>query len=133
MPNFDRLTFRLSQIYKYSITFEQFGLQIFSSDLNIKENLNGTATYPATCQEYFDRGTRANGTYKIRPSIDLHSYHVQCKFTKTEGITFLHPIDWRKLGYTFPANELERCKNADCYTKMINYGVNMSQIKVKHC
>ena len=66
----------------------------------------------------------------IRPSIELHSFHVECQFNETEGLTVLRPIDWRKSGYNFPANESERCRNADCYTKKIQYGANISQIKV---
>ena len=92
--------------------------------------MNGSATYPATCQEYFDRGTRNNGTYKIRPSLDLHSYHVECIFTDKEGFTLLRPIDWKQSGYIFPGNKSERCRDADCFTKMIRYGVNKAQIKV---
>ena len=66
----------------------------------------------------------------IRPSIELHSFHVECQFNETEGLTVLRPIDWRKSGYNFSANESERCRNADCYTKKIQYGANISQIKV---
>ena len=57
---------------------------------HFKENLNGTTTYPSTCQEYFDRGTRTNGTFKIRPNLALNSYHVECIFSETEGMAILN-------------------------------------------
>ena len=33
-----------------------------------QENLNGTFTYPSSCEEYFQQGSRLNGTYFIRPN-----------------------------------------------------------------
>ena len=103
-----------------------------SSDWNIKENLNGTATYPATCQEYFDRGTRFNGTYKIRPSLELHSFYVECEFIEDIGITLIRQNDWKSDGYLYPENDSQRCQNADCYTKSLDYDASVDQIEVKY-
>ena len=36
---------------------------------SFKENINGTTTFGATCEEYFHLGSRRNGTYSIRPDI----------------------------------------------------------------
>lgn len=99
-------------------------------EIIIKETMNGTATYPSTCQEYFDRGTRKNGTYKIRPSLELHSFRVLCEFTEDSGLTIVRPQDWNETGYVYPENENERCRSADCYTKTLEYGVSKEQIKV---
>ena len=46
--------------------------------LFFQENLNGTTTFGATCQEYFERGSRRNGTYSIRP--DLSRNKIQTIF-----------------------------------------------------
>ena len=34
-----------------------------------KENINGTTTFGATCQEYFEMGSKRNGTFSIRPDL----------------------------------------------------------------
>ena len=99
--------------------------------INFKENLNGTATFPATCQEYFDRGTRFNGTYKIRPSLEIHSFYVECEFTEDIGITVIRQNDWKSDGYHYPQNDSQRCQNADCFTKSIEYGISLDQIEVR--
>ena len=98
--------------------------------MSIKENLNGTATFPASCQEYFERGTRTNGTYKIRPSLELHSFNVECEFIET-GITLLRPKDWKSEGYIYPSNDSQRCHTRNCYTKSLDYGVSIDQIQVQ--
>ena len=93
--------------------------------------MNGTATFPASCAEYFDRGTRFNGTYKIRPSLQLHSFYVECEFTEDTGITVIRQNDWKSAGYKYPENDSQRCLNADCFTKTIEYGVSLDQIEVR--
>ena len=104
-------------------------MSLESNDIN-KENLNGTATFPATCQEYYERGTSTNGTYKIRPSLELHSFYVECEFTDDLGITLLRPRDWKSDGFTYPANDSDRCHTPDCFTKSIDYGITVEQIQV---
>ena len=47
----------------------QYNLYYISLTLLFQENLNGTTTFGATCQEYFQRGSRRNGTYSIRPDL----------------------------------------------------------------
>ena len=44
-------------------------LSLSSKILVIRENINGTTTFGASCQEYFERGSRQNGTYSIRPDL----------------------------------------------------------------
>ena len=46
-----------------------------SKILVIRENINGTTTFGASCQEYFERGSRRNGIYSIRP--DVSSYGIK--------------------------------------------------------
>ena len=91
--------------------------------------MNGTATFPASCQEYFERGTKTNGSYKIRPSLELHSFFVECEFDES-GITLIRPTDWKSEGYTYPSNESQECHTYDCYTKSIDYGISLEQIEV---
>ena len=52
--------------------------------LFFQENLNGTTTFGATCQEYFERGSRRNGTYSIRP--DLSRNKIQAIFASNNLI-----------------------------------------------
>ena len=42
--------------------------------------MNGTNTYAASCQEYFDLGNRVGGTFKIRPNINVQPFEVECEF-----------------------------------------------------
>ena len=42
--------------------------------LKFQENLNGTTTYSASCQEYFEQGDQRNGTYFIRPSLSRKEF-----------------------------------------------------------
>ena len=48
---------------------------VFSS----KENINGTSTFGATCHEYFESGSRRNGTYSIRPDVSRKEIQVVFK------------------------------------------------------
>ena len=58
--------------------------------------MNGTYTFAASCQEYFDLGNRANGKFKIRPNIELHAFEVECEFNENGGETVLRPKTWDK-------------------------------------
>ena len=91
--------------------------------MKFKENLNTTATHPASCQEYFDRGTRIDGTYKIKPSLMYHSFEVNCEFQESseKGITIVKPLNWQSQGKVFPSSNSHRCKGANCFTDDVKY------------
>ena len=81
-----------------------------------KENINGTHTFAASCQEYFDLGNRDNGKFKIRPNPELHAFEVECEFNESQGLTILRPMEWNENGFTFPETEDKRCSEPNCFT-----------------
>ena len=93
--------------------------------------MNGTSTFAATCMEYFSLGNRRNGTYKIRPSLEHHSFEVQCEFTSDEGLTVLKPTTWRKDGFTYPPTEEKRCFESECFEHSFEYKPSLQQIEVQ--
>ena len=82
--------------------------------------------------EYFQQGDRKNGSYMIRPDLELHSFEVICEFTENAGFTVIKPIDWSKNGYTFPEKSESRCTYPNCFNKKIEYGASKGQIKVSN-
>ena len=118
-----------------------------------KENINGTTTFGATCEQYFELGSRRNGTYSIRPDIsrngkihlhlflkillietflnlkESHSFKVECLFSSEGGQTVVYPINWPEEGFTFPGNESERCSQAFCHKKEVEYVPSKIQMK----
>ena len=101
-------------------------------DTLLKENINGTHTFAASCQEYFDLGIRINGSFKIRPDSDYHAFDVECEFNENKGITVLKPSHWTQEGYTFPPTEDQRCSESNCFTHDFEYSASNDQIKVLH-
>lgn len=97
----------------------------------LKENINGTHTFAASCQEYFDLGNRVNGSFKIRPDAEHHAFDVECRFNDDAGITVLKPIQWMQEGYIFPPTEDQRCSGANCFTQDFEYSASTDQIKVR--
>ena len=97
-----------------------------------KENLNATATHPASCQEYFDRGESRNGSYTIKPTLDELSFQVYCEFSELKGYTVIKPIGFNEEGKIYPSTNAERCKDPECYSDSISYGLRKEQIKVKY-
>ena len=112
--------------------YQKCGIFNFLKRINplLQENINGTHTFPATCQEYHAQGNRVNGLYKIRPNIELHAFTVECEFTEDKGITYLQPNDWRETGYIFPETENQRCNEANCFSHNFKYGASDDQIHV---
>ena len=120
------------------------------SILKFQENLNGTTTYSASCQEYFEQGDQRNGTYFIRPSLarkellnisfkinrskfifhKSHAFQVQCLFTEGSARTLIQPLNWPSEGYIFPENATTRCVEPNCFSRNIEYGPSREQIKV---
>ena len=98
---------------------------------NFKENINGTHTFAASCQEYFDLGNRINGSFKIRPNPELHAFEVECEFNESQGLTILRPMEWNQNGFTFPETEDQRCSEANCFTHSFEYSASNQQIEVK--
>ena len=96
-----------------------------------QENINGTHTFAASCQEYFDLGNRINGSFKIRPNPELHAFEVECQFNETQGLTVLKPNEWNENGFTFPPTEDQRCSEANCFTHSFEYSASYQQIQVK--
>ena len=80
--------------------------------------------------EYYKQGDRTNGSYTIRPNVDLHSFEVICEFTDNAGFTVIKPENWPKNGFTFPEKTESRCTEPNCYQKKIQYGASDEQIKV---
>ena len=95
------------------------------------DHLFSSLSFPASCQEYFDLGNRVNGSFKIRPDPEYHSFDVQCEFNENQGITVLKPSQWTQGGYTFPPTEGQRCSEANCYTHNFEYSASNDQIKVR--
>ena len=98
--------------------------------LFIKENLNATATHPASCQEYLERGESKNGTYTIKPTLNEHSFKVICEFSESKGYTIINPVGFNESGNIFPKTNADRCRDPECYSESISYGVNTAQLKV---
>ena len=99
--------------------------------LYLKEKINGTHTFAASCQEYFDLGIRINGSFKIMPDPDYHAFDVECEFNENQGITVLKPDQWIKEGHTFPPTDGQRCSEANCFTHNFEYSASNDQIKVR--
>ena len=96
-----------------------------------QENINGTHTFAASCQEYFDLGNRVSGSFKIRPDPEYHAFDVDCEFNEDGSITVLKPNQWNPEGYIFPPTEDKRCSDANCFTHKFEYSASNDQIKVK--
>ena len=92
--------------------------------------MNGTNTYAASCQEYFDLGNRVGGTFKIRPSIHVQPFTVECEFHDGQGFTLIKSKDWKAEGYIFPPNEDYRCEHSNCFMHKLDYETTHSQIEV---
>ena len=109
---------------------------IFTPKLPLKitfqENINGTYTYAASCQEYFDLGNRENGKFKIRPNATLHAFEVECEFDENGGSTVMKPKQWNEDGFIFPPTEDKRCSEANCFAHSFEYFASDEQIQVRH-
>ena len=95
-----------------------------------QESVNGTYTFAASCQEYYDLGNRINGHYKIRPNDELHAFEVECDFSENKGSTVLKYDEWTDRGYVFPPNENQRCNTANCFLHNFNYSATNAQLEV---
>ena len=102
---------------------------MFWLNVKIKENINGTNTFAASCQEYFELGNRNNGTFMIRPNPDLHAFSVECGFTENGGVTLLKPKEWTQDGFLFPPNESQRCVDVNCFSHKFEYLASNDQIQ----
>ena len=105
-------------------------MKIIQNNIKIQENINGTHTYAASCQEYFDLGNRANGKFKIRPNTELHAFEVECEFNESGGLTVMKPKQWNEEGFTFPPSEDQRCSETNCFTHDFEYSASDYQIEV---
>ena len=45
-----------------------------------------------------------------------------------KGHTIIRSSDWTEDGFTFPANESERCAEPYCHSKVIEYNASKDQI-----
>ena len=79
--------------------------------------------------EYFDLGNRENGTYMIRPNVELHSFEVRCEFTNSQGLTILRTKNSNDQN-TFPNASANRCTDPNCFSKSIEYYGSNEQIEV---
>jgi len=91
--------------------------------------LNGTSTFLASCQQYFENGERNDGTFRFRPDISLPSYEVNCIFGKDSAVTEISPLDMSEDGFVFPKNESVRCYELNCFTRAIQYKPSLAQIE----
>ena len=55
---------RIDQSAYYCVTWFAFLIDAHF----IQENINGTFTYASTCDEYYHRGNKLNGSFLIRPN-----------------------------------------------------------------
>ena len=92
--------------------------------------MNGTSTFLASCQQYFENGERNNGTFRIRPDISLSSFEVYCAFGNDSGVTEIPVLDWPENGFVFPKNESVRCYEPNCFTQAVHYKPSLVQIEV---
>ena len=92
--------------------------------------MNGTLTFLASCQQYFENGERNNGTFRIRPDISLPSFEVNCGFWNESAVTEIQPMNWPKNGLVFPKNESVRCSEPNCFTQSVQYNPSLDQIEV---
>ena len=120
------------EIDRLAVSFLILGylLRCFKNKNFIQENINGTHTFAASCQEYFDLGNRDNGKYKIRPNATLHAFEVECEFNENGGATVMKPKQWTEDGFSFPPSEDKRCSEANCYTHSFEYSASDDQIQV---
>ena len=81
-----------------------------------EDKLNGTTTFMASCQEYYDNGERKNGTFRIRPNIKMPSFEVNCIFTNEFAVTEIDPLNSSD-EMVFPKNESQRCSTPNCFTQ----------------
>ena len=93
--------------------------------------MNGTSTFLASCQQYFENGERNNGTFRIRPNVTLPSFEVHCTFGEELAVTEIKPFDWPENGLVFPKNESVRCSEPNCFTQKVEYSPSLDQIEVK--
>ena len=54
---------------------------------------------------------------------------MKCIFGFKGGLTVIYPTDHNKEGITFPENESQRCSEANCFKKQIQYSPSKDQIK----
>ena len=54
---------------------------------------------------------------------------VECRFDFGGGLTVIYPTDHPEGGFTFPENENQRCLEANCFKKQIEYGPSKDQIR----
>ena len=94
----------------------------------IEDKLNGTTTFMASCQEYYDNGERNNGTFRIRPSIKMPSFEVNCIFTKEFAVTEINPLNSSD-EIIFPRNESQRCSTPNCFTQK-GFQIDCSNISI---
>ena len=92
--------------------------------------MNGTSTFLASCQQYFENGERKNGTFRIRPSIAIPSFEVNCVFGIETVITEIKPLHFAGNDLVFPKNSSERCIEPNCFAKSIEYDPSLDQIEV---
>ena len=92
--------------------------------------MNGTSTFLASCQQYFDNGERTNGAFRIRPDVSLPSFEVNCVFGNASAVTEIPPLDWPENGLVFPKNESVRCYEPNCFTQPVQYDPSLAQIEV---
>ena len=92
--------------------------------------MNGTSTFLASCQQYFDNGERNNGTFRIRPNVTLPSFEVHCAFGNELAVTEIKPLNLPENGLVFPKNESVRCYEPNCFTEAVKYSPSLDQIEV---
>ena len=53
-----------------------------TNDVLAIEKIVRPGKIPASCQEHQDRGATENGTYQIKPTVDIEPFSVMCDFRK---------------------------------------------------
>jgi len=112
------------------------------------ENIVRPGKVPASCDEYFDRGTIENGQYEIKPNTQIDPFLVYCDFRnlfkkkenfKIQKIIFkpsksgdqpVTVIDHDHPGYgiTSTPGQSDGCDEPGCFGDEINYKIEMEKI-----
>ena len=77
--DFDCVNQQLAQLSEKVELLEKENENLKIDVLNL-EKIVRPGKIPASCQEYFDRGTTEDGKYQIKPNTEIEPFFVYCDF-----------------------------------------------------